>query len=60
MAREVLSLYGSSTLSAVRILAMGGHQDGVIVFGQTAESAGEVMVRFLARAYELTCGAVTL
>ena len=58
MAREVRRLHGSSTLPALRILAMGGHEDGIIVFGERAEQAGEAMVRYLARAYELSCGAV--
>jgi L-ribulose-5-phosphate 4-epimerase len=58
MAREVQRLHGSSTLPANRILAMGGHEDGVIVFGENADQAGQSMVRYLARAYELTCGAL--
>ncbi|MEZ4437739.1 MAG: class II aldolase/adducin family protein [Polyangiaceae bacterium] len=55
MAREVQRLYHGTTLSAVRILAMGGHEDGIIVFGETAEEAGAVLVRQLARAHQLVC-----
>lgn len=55
MAQAVQRLYGGSTLEATRILAMGGHEDGVIVFGYTAEEAGEVLVRYLARAFESEC-----
>jgi hypothetical protein len=55
MAVEVLRLYRSSTLPAVRILAMGGHEDGIIVFGSTAEDAGDVLVRHLARGYAHSC-----
>ena len=55
MAREVQRLYFGSTLSAVRILAMGGHQDGVIVFGYSSEEAGQALVTHLARAYEMVC-----
>ena len=55
MAREVQRLYFGSTLSALRVLAMGGHEDGIIVFGESAEDAGQVMVTQLARAYELVC-----
>lgn len=50
MALEVQRLYRESQLSATGILAMGGHEDGVIAFGATPEEAGETLVRSLARA----------
>jgi len=50
MAMEVQRLYRESTLSGTGILAMGGHEDGVIAFGSTAADAGETLVRQLARA----------
>jgi hypothetical protein len=53
MAREVQRLYRESTLASTGILAMGGHQDGVIAFGANAAAAGETLVRHLARALEL-------
>ncbi len=55
MAREAQRLYFGSALDAKRIMAMGGHEDGIIVFGQDAESAGQVLVTYLARAYDLSC-----
>lgn len=55
MAREVARLYRSSALAEMQILAMGGHEDGIITFGRNAEEVGEVMLRFLARAYEAQC-----
>ena len=55
MAQAVLQLYGGSALEATRILVMGGHEDGVIVFGYSAEQAGETLIRNLARAYESDC-----
>jgi L-ribulose-5-phosphate 4-epimerase len=55
MAREVQRLYVSSTLSQTRIFAMGGHEDGVVVFGYTIEEAGQTLISCLAKAYELTC-----
>jgi ribulose-5-phosphate 4-epimerase/fuculose-1-phosphate aldolase len=55
MAREVERLYRASTLAETGILAMGGHEDGVVVFGRTAEEAGQVVLRYLARAYEAEC-----
>ena len=50
MALEVQRLFRESTLSAIGILAMGGHEDGVIAFGATLEEAGAILVRHLARA----------
>ena len=50
MALEVQRLYRQSTLSSTGILAMGGHEDGVITIGSTAAAAGETLVRHLARA----------
>ena len=55
MAREVERLWRGSALPDLGMLAMGGHEDGVIAFGRSAEEAGEVMLRFLARAYEAAC-----
>jgi L-ribulose-5-phosphate 4-epimerase len=57
MAREMYRLYTTTPLPELRILAMGGHEDGIIVFGKTAEEAGEVMLRHLARAYGMVCAA---
>jgi hypothetical protein len=54
MALEVQRLYRESTLSGTGILAMGGHEDGVIAFGVTAAEAGETLVRELARAVART------
>jgi hypothetical protein len=53
MAREVQRLYRESALPGMGILAMGGHQDGVLSFGKSATEAGEVLVRQLARALTL-------
>jgi ribulose-5-phosphate 4-epimerase/fuculose-1-phosphate aldolase len=53
MALEVQRLYRESTLSSTGILAMGGHEDGVIALGRSAGEAGEILVRHLARALEI-------
>ena len=50
MAREVASLYRSSTLHEKRVLAMLGHEDGIVSFGRTAEEAGQALVNTLAAA----------
>lgn len=56
MAREVERLYRSSNLSERRIFAMGGHEDGIVVFGKSADEAGQVLLSHLARAYASACG----
>jgi len=50
MAAEVQRLFRESTLPGMGLVAMGGHEDGVIAIGQSAAEAGEVLVRQLARA----------
>ncbi len=56
MAFEVQRLYRQGILAERRILAMGGHEDGILVFGRSPEDAGQVLLTWLARAYELDCG----
>lgn len=53
MAREVLRLYEETGLPGRRILAMGGHRDGIIAFGETAEEVGGALMGVQARAAEL-------
>ena len=53
MAEEVRRLYRSSVLPERQILAMGGHEDGIIAFGRSPEEAGQTLLTWLARAYEL-------
>jgi L-ribulose-5-phosphate 4-epimerase len=50
MAAEIRQLKHDDALMRKRIVAMGGHQDGVISFGRTAEQTGVVLIRTLARA----------
>ncbi len=57
MAWEVARLYRESNLAEARILSMGGHRDGVIAFGRSAEEAGQVLLANLARAYEIVARA---
>lgn len=52
MTQEVLRLYRSTNLPDCKVLSMGGHKDGIIVFGQTAEEVGCILMVYLARAYE--------
>ena len=53
MAFEAARLYRESDLSERRIMAMGGHEDGIITFGRNAAEAGNTMVDALARALEM-------
>ncbi len=54
MATEVQRLYRSTALSEVRLMAMGGHIDGVIGFGRSASEAGLAILSALAIAYQKT------
>ena len=48
MSAEVARLYSESDLRHRRLFAMGGHEDGVVSFGRTAEQAGQVLLAALA------------
>lgn len=56
MAREVRRLFRTGSLQDTQILAMGGHEDGIVVFGRSAGDAGQVLLDYLARAYQRQCG----
>ena len=53
MAAEVQRLFRETEVKARRIFSMGGHEDGIVSFGCTAEEAGTVLLTHLARALEL-------
>lgn len=50
MAAEMRRLRRSGAFARNRIVAMAGHEDGVIAFGRSADQAGVVLLRTLARA----------
>lgn len=52
MAAEIARLYADPAVQRGRILAMGGHEDGLIAFGATPAAAGSVLLQHLARALE--------
>jgi hypothetical protein len=54
MAREVERLFIDADYLDTGVFAMGGHEDGVIAFGRTADEAGSVLIRALAHSY--ACG----
>lgn len=55
MALAVGALYRTTALAQRKVLAMLGHEDGVIAFGHTPAEAGHALVGELAAAYELDC-----
>jgi ribulose-5-phosphate 4-epimerase/fuculose-1-phosphate aldolase len=50
MAAEAARLYRQGTFASTRVAAMGGHEDGVLALGGSAEEAGAALVVQLARA----------
>ncbi|MEL6673516.1 MAG: class II aldolase/adducin family protein [Bacteroidota bacterium] len=47
MALEVKRLYEQSDLSEQKILVMGGHEEGIISFGESLEEATQVLLEWL-------------
>ncbi|AMV71378.1 hypothetical protein JCM30471_32170 [Desulfuromonas carbonis] len=54
MATAVASLYADPAVRAGGILAMAGHEDGLVAFGADPAVAGTVLLTWLARAYGAT------
>jgi len=50
MAEEVCRLFQNTPVSELKIFAMGGHEDGIVAFGDSMEQAGLTLVRYLAMA----------
>jgi ribulose-5-phosphate 4-epimerase/fuculose-1-phosphate aldolase len=50
MAAEVVRLFAETTVAQRRIFSMGGHEDGIVAFGETAEAAGEALLATLVAA----------
>lgn len=55
MAMSVRHLFQSTALDEIKVLSMGGHEDGIVAFGRSAEEAGRALLGVLARAYEAAC-----
>lgn len=53
MAAEVARLYATSDVAQRRIFSMGGHEDGIVAFGATAQEAGDLLLVILATAQAL-------
>ncbi len=50
MAAEVVRLFRERHIRGRGVLVMGGHEDGVVAFGETAEAAGCTLLAVLGRA----------
>jgi ribulose-5-phosphate 4-epimerase/fuculose-1-phosphate aldolase len=50
MAAEVARLFATTDVAQRHIFSMGGHEDGIIAFGTTAEEAAEVLLTALSAA----------
>jgi ribulose-5-phosphate 4-epimerase/fuculose-1-phosphate aldolase len=48
MSREVERLYAQSDVREKGIFSMGGHEDGIVAFGETVEAAGNILLAALA------------
>lgn len=53
LAAEVDHLFRETDVAAKGIFSMGGHEDGLVTFGRTAQAAGSVMLAYLSRAFLL-------
>lgn len=53
MADEVGRLYKTARFDGFGLLAMAGHQDGIVAFGRSLDEAGAAVVTLLARARQL-------
>ncbi len=47
MAVEVARLFAETDVRARRIFSMGGHEDGIVAFGRTADEAGDTLLACL-------------
>ncbi len=53
MAAEVRRLFAETDVADQGIFAMGGHEDGIVAFGPTVQSAGDAILAALDRAARL-------
>ncbi len=54
MAEEVRRLFRETRVAEAGLFVMGGHEDGIVAFGATAEAAGRIMEHWHARACRRT------
>lgn len=49
MAEEIKLLFRKTNVRNIKILSMGGHEDGIITFGDNAEEAGLILLKYYSR-----------
>jgi ribulose-5-phosphate 4-epimerase/fuculose-1-phosphate aldolase len=49
MAEEVRRLFNDTGVAEQRIFSMGGHEDGIVALGKSADEAGAILLRTLSR-----------
>ena len=54
MCQEVQKIFRSPLVTRRAIIAMGGHEDGVLAFGSTAEEVGLALLDLVSKAFALT------
>jgi len=47
MAFEIHRLFKETDLSAKQILVMGGHEEGIISFGENLDEAGDIIIGYI-------------
>ena len=47
MANEIKWLFETTNVGTEKIIAMAGHQEGIIVFGKTLDEAGEILFKWI-------------
>lgn len=52
MAKQIQEMLNTGIARKKNIIAMGGHEDGIVSFGETAEQAGQVLVSYFSRALQ--------
>ncbi len=53
MAEEIKLLFRESNVRNIKILSMGGHEDGIITFGDNAEEAGLILLKYYSRSLSI-------
>lgn len=54
MAQEIRRLFNQPQTNERKILAMAGHQDGIVTFGDTVSQAGNILIDYFSRALQIT------
>lgn len=54
MASEIGRLFVETSVRQQGIFAMGGHEDGIVAFGKNLETAGVLLIRYLALALQIS------